>query len=78
MLEYRPALLRGNTGIPDDAAPSFDLELEQPFERCGRRLLFLNRRHTQLGEAADQVRILDRLLQGVTSASAIFRLSRRR
>jgi 2-methylcitrate dehydratase PrpD len=39
--------LRGNAGIPDDPAPSFDLQFEQPFERCGRRAFLFDRCHAK-------------------------------
>ncbi len=46
-------LLRFNPRIRDDPAPFLDLELEKFFERRGRRLLRLDRRHAELGEELD-------------------------
>ncbi len=63
-LTHLPALLRGNACILDNPIPLLDFCLQQAFERRGRRSLLLDRRHAELGEAADQGRVLERLLQG--------------
>src|SRR5438105_4488249 len=59
------ALLRSNTGVLDDPAPSVDFTSEEGFERRRRRAFLLDGSHAEFSEAVDQGRVLQCFLQGV-------------
>jgi len=57
--------LRRDAGCLDDAIPLYNFRLQELFEGRGSRALLGNRLHAEFSEAADNRRVLERLLQGV-------------